>query len=120
MIKAITILALGLTELVLRIFVLAPVNGVATVTERQYQRVPGLFAPNQRLIDRRQRALPHEVSIDSLGYRGPDIARQKMPGEVRVLLVGDSFIYGDFVNDVQTLPAQLERRLRSSCGDVRV
>ena len=114
------ILALGITEVVLRIFRLVPVNPVATVTEAEYARLPGLFAPDQSLIDRHRPALPFRVTIDSLGYRGPDFPRRKATGELRVVLAGDSFTYGEYVDDDQTLPAQLERGLRTGCGTVRV
>jgi len=113
-------LALGITELVLRIFGLAPVGGVATVTESEYARLPGIFAPDQSLIDRHKPALPFRVTIDSLGYRGPGFPRRKATGERRVVLAGDSFVFGEYVDDDQTLPAQLERELRSRCGTARV
>ena len=112
--------ALVLTEIVLRVAHLAPATGVVTVTEREFARIPGLFAPGQHLVDRRNPALPHVVSIDSLGYRGADFPRTKAPAELRVLMVGDSFTYGDFVNDDATLPAQLEARLGKRCAAARV
>jgi lysophospholipase L1-like esterase len=114
------ILALGISEFALRVLGLAPVDGVTTVTESEYARLPGIFAPDQTLIDRHRPALPFRVTIDSLGYRGPDFNRHKTTGEMRVVLAGDSFTYGEYVDDDQTLPAQLERGLRTRCGNVRV
>lgn len=106
-----------LAELVLRVFHLAPVGGIATVNQRDFERLPGLFVPGQRLVDRRNPALPHHVTIDSLGFRGNiELPRTKAAGEIRVVLLGDSFVYGDFVDDDQTLPAQLERRLQVRCN----
>jgi lysophospholipase L1-like esterase len=114
------VLALALTEITLRVFRLAPASGVVTVTAQRYTELPGILAPNQQLVDRRKRALPHRVTVDSLGYRGSDFPRRKATAEFRVLLAGDSFTYGDFVDDDQTLPAQLEGRLRARCSNVRV
>jgi hypothetical protein len=114
------LIAVLLVEALLRVLRLAPASGVATVTEAEYHSVPGIFAPGQRLVDRQDPRLPHRVTIDSLGYRGPEFPVRKEHGEFRVLFAGDSFTYGDFVDDDQTLPAQLERHLRRRCGAVRV
>lgn len=112
--------ALGLAELALRVFGLAPTDGLGTVTAADFDRIPGLFAPSTSLIDRRNAALPHRTTIDSLGYRGVDFPRQKGAGEFRILFIGDSFVYGDFVNDDETMPAQLEQQLARTCRGVRV
>jgi lysophospholipase L1-like esterase len=111
---------LVVAEGVLRAVGAAPTNGVTTVTEREFRSVPGMLSPGQDVIDRRDPRLPHRVTTNSLGYRGSDIAPRKPSGELRILFVGDSFVYGDFVNDDQTLPAQLEQRLNGRCADVRV
>ncbi|HJU65383.1 MAG TPA: SGNH/GDSL hydrolase family protein [Gemmatimonadaceae bacterium] len=113
-------IALVAAEVVLRMLNLAPTASVVTVNEEQFERIPGIFAPNQRLVDSRIPALPHQVSIDSLGYRGSHFPRRKPPGELRVLLAGDSFTYGDGVHDGQTIPAYLEQALRDQCRQARV
>jgi len=107
-------------EGLLRALGAAPTNGVTTVTEKEFWSVPGILSPGQRLIDRRDPRLPYRVTTNSLGYRGSEVAARKPPGELRILFTGDSFVYGDFVNDDQTLPAQLERRLNARCANVRV
>lgn len=109
-----------LAEIALRVANLAPTTGVATVTEKQFQRIPGLFAPGQHTTDRRIPALPHVVIIDSLGYRGDEFPRVKAANELRILMVGDSFTYGDFVDNNATLPAQLQERLARACRAPRV
>ncbi len=114
------VVALALAEVGLRLLGLAPPDGVATVTEAQFQSIPGILLPDQDLVDRRDRRLPHHVTTNALGYRGPGFPLVKRPGEFRILFTGDSFAYGDFVNDDQTLPAQLEQRLNGRCGTVRV
>src|SRR5262245_64737304 len=92
-----TLLALVLAEVLLRAFHLASTNGVFTVTEEEFRRVPGMYGPGQDLIEDHLRALPHHVTIDSLGFRGADFPREKPANEVRVLFLGDSFVYGDLV-----------------------
>jgi len=104
----------------LRAFHLAPTEGVVTVTEAEFRSIPGLYSPNQDMTDWRKRPLPHHVHINSLGYRGTEFPRDKAAGELRIVMVGDSFTYGDFVNDGDTLPAQLERELARWRAGVRV
>lgn len=52
------------------------------------------------------------VEINSLGLRGPEVPLEKEPGEVRVLVLGDSLTYGQGVGERDTVPARLEQRLR--------
>jgi len=114
------LVALALVEALLRLLALSPANGVVTVTDAEFRSLPGLLSPGQDLIDRRDARLPHHVTTNGLGYRGADLPLRKEPGEFRVLFTGDSFAYGDFVDDELTLPALLEQRLRGWCGNVRV
>lgn len=114
------VVALILAEMLLRLLQLAPTEGLATVNESEFARIPGIFAPNQQVVVRQIRALPYRVTIDSLGFRGKPFAREKPPGETRILFIGDSFVHGDFVADDQTLPSQLERALGQPCHNVRV
>lgn len=109
-----------LIEGALRLLGLAPTDGVYSVNARQFEALPGILSPADAIVDRRNAALPHTATIDSLGFRGAEIARAKRPREFRVVFLGDSFAYGDFVNDDDTWPAQLERELRRRCGDVSV
>ena len=114
------ILSLVGVEVALRVFDLAPAGGVATVTEREFGRVPGIYAPNQRLTDLRIPALPHEVSINELGYRGESFPLVKDSAEFRLVVIGDSFVYGDYVDDDKTLPAFVGAQLATRCKNVRV
>lgn len=114
------ILVTGFAEAVLHATGMAPEPSLFTVTEKQFRRVPGLYSPNQRVIVNPGTAFAHTVTIDSLGYRGPDVPRAKSPDELRVLFAGDSFTWGHNVEDGETLPAQLERVLGERCGSVRV
>ncbi|MFA6450133.1 MAG: hypothetical protein WCX65_11720 [bacterium] len=49
---------------------------------------------------------------NSLGYRGPEISSRKKPGVFRVIVAGDSFVYGTALREKDSLPAQLERELK--------
>lgn len=63
----------------------------------------------------------HEVRVNELGLRGPAHA-DAAPEDPRVLVLGDSLVYGQGVGDEETLPAALERelRLRGGAGRPRV
>ena len=111
--------SLVVAEITLRMFHLAPVGGLATVSQREFERVPGLFHPRQRLVDRTIPALPHLTTIDSLGYRGTRaFPRERPVGELRILMLGDSFTFGSYVDDNESLPAQLESFLLDRCTAV--
>ncbi|MEX2207632.1 MAG: SGNH/GDSL hydrolase family protein [Myxococcota bacterium] len=49
-----------------------------------------------------------DVNHDAHGFRGPEIAKEKAPGKLRVLVLGDSFTYGIGVADDETFSARLE------------
>jgi len=106
------LLALALLEGGLRLFGKVPPGGVAIASEKNFARVPGIYDPGQDELDRRVAELPFRVRINSLGYRGPEFPLAKPEGEIRVLMAGDSFTFGDFVEDEQTLPAQVQSMLQ--------
>lgn len=109
------ILGLGLAELGLRLSGFAPPDGLYTVTESEFERVPGTFAPDQQVVEAEGSTFEHRVTINSLGYRGADFQLTKPPTEFRVLFAGDSFTWGHNVDDHETLPAQLQERLEERC-----
>jgi hypothetical protein len=55
------------------------------------------------------------VRINSRGLRGPEIPG-KAAGELRILLMGDSFPFGIGVSEEQALPAVLERLLQEDAS----
>lgn len=112
-------LAVGAAEMLVRWSGTVPPGGIATVSAADFARVPGLFTPGQDVVDRRMTLLPFRVRINDLGYRGPDIPQPRPADERRIVMVGDSFTFGDFVEDDETLPAQLEARL-ACAGAIRV
>lgn len=114
------VVTLSVVEIILRIFQLSPTQGIQSVNREQFESLPGIYSPNQSVIARHVPAFPHKVTINSLGYRGADFPVEKPPGELRIFMTGDSFTYGDVVDDDKTLPFQLEALLRGRCAKVRV
>ena len=53
----------------------------------------------------------HSVEINSHGHRDFEFPREKPPGEFRVLMLGDSQIFGDGIAREETLAANLETEL---------
>lgn len=56
------------------------------------------------------------VRINSLGFRGRELAPRKAAGVVRVLVVGDSFVFGIGVDEAHSFTTRLEDRLRDLTG----
>jgi len=54
------------------------------------------------------------VTINSLGFRGPEIRSPKPKGRFRVVVIGDSVTFGWGVGDTETFCAQLEGLLHKS------
>ena len=113
------IAALILLEVTLRVLGVGA-RDVFTVNVEEYRAIPGIYAPDQTFTGREIQELPYPVRINSLGYRGDELPIDKPKGELRIFMTGDSFIYGDFVSNEETFPAQLESNLRRTCSNVRV
>ena len=56
----------------------------------------------------------HAVTVNSLGYRSLERSARKPPGVWRIVVLGGSNVYGFDLEDDQTWPAQLERRLNGT------
>lgn len=54
--------------------------------------------------------------INGYGFRGPDYPLAKPPGVQRIVLIGDSFAFGEGVRFEHTLGERLERRLNDRGG----
>jgi hypothetical protein len=70
----------------------------------------GYFGPGNEVVGH----------INSFGFRGPEPRPRGSGAAVRIVMLGDSFAVGFGVRDEDTLPAQLERVLRSRSHDVEV
>jgi lysophospholipase L1-like esterase len=65
--------------------------------------------PNIRTMRGRTRCV-----TNSLGLRDREFSREKPPGELRILSVGDSTVLGYGVEEDETFSSQLERKLNAS------
>ena len=110
--------SLVLSEAVLRLSGRVAVNGLHTAPEEIFYQIPGIFEPGQDFIYRVKPELPFHISVNSLGYRGPEIHRKKPQGTIRILCLGDSLTFGDFVDDNEAFPYQLQELFKQEVGKV--
>ncbi len=99
-------------ELALRVSGHISTASIHAISNADFAQVPGMFEPNQSVEETPHPKLHYHATINSLGYRGPEFHRVKPPHVVRILCLGDSGTFGQFVNDEDTLSANLEQRLR--------
>lgn len=71
-----------------------------------------LYRPNVT-IDLVFGPIPYRVRINSLGFRGPALTREKPAGVTRIIALGDSVTDGFYVENENTYPYQLEQGLRA-------
>jgi hypothetical protein len=69
-----------------------------------------VFAPH-RVLRETMAGRPISYQINSLGFREPEFAIAKPEGVTRIVLLGDSFVFGIGVNGDETLAAQLSREV---------
>ena len=105
-----SIASLLLFEIMLRISGKGHAQDVHTASQEVIDHIPGMFEPDQTLMKLSIPQLPHRISINSLGYRGPEVRLNKLAW--RILCIGDSFTFGDYVDDNGTFPYDFRRYLR--------
>lgn len=115
-----TAVALALGEFAVRALGLAHPPTAVTLDQGRFNDFVGVHFPASASIDRSRSGLHFAVSINQQGFRGPEVARQKPAGEKRIIMLGDSFAWGQFVDDSATLPARLEAELATRCRNTRV
>ncbi|MCZ7584891.1 MAG: hypothetical protein M5R36_17020 [Deltaproteobacteria bacterium] len=85
-------------------------------TDRQSHR----YDPNPEILfppqPGRAKYQAHTVTINEHGARGPSRPAAKPSGTFRIMVLGGSNVYGAFLNDDKTWPAQLEARLDEIAG----
>jgi hypothetical protein len=113
-------LSLVLAELLLRTTGVAAPPAAVSATESQAAQMPGMFVPRKTVVDRSVQRFPHRITVNSLGYRGPEPAEVMDKQTLTILFAGDSFTWGYLVSDEETLPSQLQRRLARNCPGVTV
>jgi len=114
------IVTLLLAEFALRLSGLVSTEGAHTASESVFDKIPGMFEPDQHVTERPRPELVHRISINSLGFRGEQVALEKSPGKFRILCLGDSFTFGSYVNDEDTFPHLLGEKLRRQGMSVEV
>lgn len=94
---------------------LAAASLVVSVTAVEFTgRSLGLWHPTRAFrynAVRGYELTPNEGDVNSLGFRGPEISSGRRAGTVRIVVLGDSFTYGEGVTAAEALPAQLEHLL---------
>ncbi len=105
------LIAFALVEAALRVTGLAPSRALRSPDLETLERIPGIYAPSQELIDALRPELPAKIRINNLGFRGRDLPEKRRPGCLRVMVLGDSYTFGDHVDTEEAWPALLEREL---------
>jgi len=80
-------------------------------------RVLGLWQPSRGYrysATRGYELRPNVGDVNRLGFRGGDTTLQKPDGITRIVVLGDSFTFGDGVTVGEAFPAQLERLLNNA------
>ena len=60
----------------------------------------------------------HDIKINSQGFRGPEPS--SIPSGKRVIVLGDSIAFGNFILSEDTFSSQLQQRLYSAKQDVEI
>jgi len=113
------VVAIAATEIALRIWdplhlPLEDMRGFYRLDDHnRIETTPG-WSGEQIVEDR-----PVPVNMNSLGLRGPEIG-PRADGEKRVLMLGDSYVWGQGVENDETVPARLEAGLRANGHEVIV
>ena len=64
--------------------------------------------------------VPVPTTVNERGLRGADVPLEKPAGMRRILLLGDSTVYGVRVSDTESFSGRLQQRLQAQLGAVQV
>ena len=109
-----------LIEATARLLVARDVRAVSTAPLSRYHAALGWDKPPGALGQVRRPEFEVTLSINSRGLRGPERDYAKPAGTRRVLILGDSFAEGYYVEEPATARAVLEAILRDRCGAYEV
>lgn len=98
--------ALAVLEIAVRVRIGAPLAERLPILEIQANRARGW----EMLPSIEHYTYQHRVRVNALGLRGPEVGA-KEEGELRVLVLGDSLVYGQGVADDETIPSHLRECL---------
>lgn len=96
-----------LSEIMLRAAGWGRSQELHTASQEVFDSIPGMFEPDQHFINLSKPQLPHRISINSLGFRGAEVRLSE--SKLRILCLGDSFTFGDYVSDDETFPHMLKQ-----------
>lgn len=106
-------LLLGVMEMLVRLFMPQPLAGQMYSEKPEYGFWNRLDMENRR-FQSEEAAPPYRVSTNALGLRERKETAIPKPEKVyRLLVLGDSFVYGVGVDNGETFPSQLEAALQS-------
>lgn len=74
----------------------------------------------QRYTGWRARVAPSEMIINSYGFRGPELSEVPSVGKMRIVVLGDSFTFGQGVNYAASYPSVLQEQLNRAGIDAEV
>lgn len=90
------------------------VGKLTNVDPESFAGAIGVFQPGAQSRVSWPPSLAYTVKINRLGLRGPETTLRPAPGTFRILALGDSTTFGYYVEEDQTLPQALQRRLRAA------
>ncbi|MBF0609963.1 MAG: hypothetical protein G8345_06970 [Magnetococcales bacterium] len=108
--------SLAIAEVVIRLVIGAPMQEqfplLEVVPDRElgFFMVPGSFHYTYQV----------PVQLNDLGFRGPQVSAEKPVGEVRLLALGDSHVYGQGVADEDLMTTRLESLLQQANPSCRI
>jgi lysophospholipase L1-like esterase len=78
--------------------------------------------PNAHVIIKNHRLSNQDIRMDinSLGFRDKEMSEQKIENEVRILILGDSITWGDYLPAEKVYVEQIEKRLSNSFPQKKV
>jgi len=114
-ITGIFLVVILITEIVFSLSGFEKIVTLHSMYPEDFKRLPGYYEPNNQLKTLGESSILHTVTINNIGYRGiRNLEIEKPFGKYRIFCLGDSFVFGDGVNDEETFPASLERHLNSA------
>ncbi|HEU5182518.1 MAG TPA: SGNH/GDSL hydrolase family protein [Candidatus Polarisedimenticolia bacterium] len=111
------LITLAVMEAALRLF-------VHVTDDVEYQDLPGVgcaLRPGQSGRFIRSGGIDAQFRVNAEGWNAPrEYTKQRVPGRLRIAVVGDSFVEGMYVEQEQLLSSVLERGLRKDGIDAEV
>jgi len=111
------LVALAVAEVAVRLLSPQEVGPVRFACDPELGYIP---VPHQQGVRNAPGGFTFSYSNNSLGWRGRAEYRETKQADNRVLFLGDSFTYGLGVNDDQTFPQQIEKKLNAADFSVEV